>query len=397
MTIFKFNKRENMKKQTLLSRVGHTKTYNEGYVNPPIYKGSTVTFDTVKAFEESEKNEWSSDFYGLISNPTQRAFEEAISTLEGADYTIALPSGLAAITVGLLAFVKAGDHILITNAAYGPTSRLADKFLKNMNIEVDWYPSDCLDILPYIKENTKIIYAESPASLTMDIADIPAICKEAQKYGIKIIYDNTWSAGYFCKAFELGVDVTLHAGTKFVGGHSDILIGMISTKSKSLWKKLKHMAVMFGYGVSAEDCWLALRSLRSLKPRLIQHQKTGVKVANWLKGRLEVKEILHPALPACKGYDLWKRDFTGAPGLFSFVLNSKDNQKVEMFLNELKLFRMGVSWGGHDSLIIRFDTNITRKIAEHDFTYPHLRIHCGLEDSDDLIEDLKQAFEKAHF
>ncbi len=386
-----------MKKQTQLIRSGATKTKNEGYVNPPIYRGSTVTFDSLKAFNEGEKNEWNDDFYGLISNPTQRAFEEAISVLENADYTIALPSGLAAIAVGLLAFVKAGDHILISDAAYGPTSRLAGIFLKNMNIEVDWYPANCHDITPFIKENTKVIYTESPASLTMDMADIPAICKEAQKRKIIVVYDNTWSAGYFCDAFTLGVDVTLHAGTKFVGGHSDLLMGMVSTKSKKLWEKLKFIAVMLGYGVSPEDCWLALRGLRSLKPRLLQHQETGLKVAQWLNNRSEVKYLLYPALTEDKGYELWKRDFSGAPGLFTIVLQSQDDDKVETFLNTLKLFRMGVSWGGHDSLISRFDKSISRRFKEHDLIYPHLRIHCGLEDSDDLINDLKQAFEKANF
>ncbi len=386
-----------MKKQTLLTHCGATKTRNEGYVNPPIYKGSTVTFDSYQSFKEGEKNEWNGDFYGLISNPTQRAFEEAVSILENADYTIALPSGLAAITVGLLAFVKSGDHILICNGAYGPSSRLADKFMKNMGIAVDWYPSDCRDITPFIKENTKVIYTESPASLTMDMADIPAICAVAKKHDIIVIYDNTWSAGYFCDAFALGVDVTLHAGTKFVGGHSDILMGMVSTKSEILWKKLKSIAVMFGYGVSPEDCWLALRGLRSLKPRLHQHQETGLKVAEWLKQRKEVRSVLYPALPDDKSYDLWKRDFTGAPGLFSISLHSQDDSKVEIFLDSLKLFRMGVSWGGHDSLISRFDNSISRKLHAHDFSYPHLRLHCGLEDSDDLIEDLHQAFNKANF
>ncbi len=386
-----------MKKQTLLTHIGHTKNHNDGYVNPPIYKGSTVVFDTVKDFNEGEKNEWNGDFYGLISNPTQRAFEEAISALEGAKHTIALPSGLAAITVGLLAFVKSKDHVLITDAAYGPTSRLALKFLNDMDIKVDWYPADCRDITPFIKDNTKVIYTEAPGSLTMDMADIPAICKEARRRNIITIYDNTWSAGFFCDSFKMGVDITLHAGTKFVGGHSDILMGMISTCDKKLWKKLKHMAVMFGYGVSAEDCWLALRGLRSLKPRLDEHQKTGLKIAHWLKERPEVHHILYPAMPEDKGHDLWQRDFTGAPGLFSFVLNQPHNDKVDIFLNSLKLFRMGVSWGGHDSLITRFDHNISRKISQHDFSLPHLRIHCGLEDSDDLIADLEQAFQQAHF
>ncbi|MFV0432207.1 MAG: cystathionine beta-lyase [Alphaproteobacteria bacterium] len=383
-----------MKKQTRLLQSGHTKDNNQGYVNPPIYKGSTVTFDTVAAFDEGERNEWKGDFYGLISNPTQRAFEEAICELEGANHCIALPSGLAAISVGMLSFVQAGEHVLVCDAAYGPTSRLSKRFLARMGVDVQWYPADCTDISPYIKENTKVIYIESPASLTMEMADIRAICDVAKQHKIITIYDNTWSAGLFCDAFDLGVDVTLHAGTKFVGGHSDILMGMVSTKDERLWKKLKLSAVMFGYGVSSEDCWLALRGLRSLHVRLKQHQETGLKVANWLAGRDEVQEILYPAHPNSPYYHLWQRDFSGSPGLFSIILKDYPDAKVDAFLNRLKLFRMGVSWGGYDSLISRFDKGLSRQYKDEKYNNPCLRLHCGLEDADDLIADLSEAFKK---
>lgn len=383
-----------MKKQTQLLKYGHTTDNNKGYVNPPVYRGSTVTFDTVAEFHEGEKNEWNGDFYGLISNPTQRAFEEAVCKLEGANYSIAVPSGLAAIAVGITSFVQAGDHVLISNAAYGPTSRISKRFLQRMNIEVDWYPSDCIDITPYVKDNTKVIYVESPGSQTMEMADIRAICKVAKTNGIITIYDNTWSAGLFCNAFDLGVDITLHAGTKFVGGHSDILMGMVSTQDEQLWKKLKLTAVMFGYGVSAEDCWLALRGLRTLTIRLKQHQETGIKVASWLEKRPEVKEVLYPALPSSPYYPLWQRDFTGAPGLFSIILHDYSDQQIDAFLNKLQLFRMGVSWGGFDSLITRFDKDMFRQIKNEKYQHPCLRLHCGLEDADDLIADLSVALKE---
>ncbi|MBM3566847.1 MAG: cystathionine beta-lyase, partial [Alphaproteobacteria bacterium] len=284
---------------------------------------------------------------------------------------------------------KAGDHVLIPDAVYFPTRKLCNGLLAGWGVETTYYdPMIGGGIGRMIRPNTRLVFTESPGSLTFEVQDIPAIAEAARARGVPVAIDNTWSAGYYFQPFRHGVDISIQAATKFIAGHSDAMLGMITVRA-GLYQRIKETVVATGVCAGAEECYLGLRGLRTLAARLPRHQETGLKIARWLKSRPEVARILHPALPECPGHDIWKRDFTGACGLFSVVFNDFPKAAVEAMLDGMELFGMGYSWGGYESLIIPVYPAKVRSATGWPHKGPTVRIHAGLEDPDDLIADLE--------
>jgi cystathionine beta-lyase len=381
-----------MKKDTRLTHAGRHPEAQHGAVNPPVYHVSTVTFPTVEALEAASRKPLEGVYYGRHGTPTTFAFEEAVAELEGAERAIAFPSGLGALAGSLMAFVQAGDHILLSDSAYYPTHKICEQFLKRFGVETTYYdPMIGAGISALIKPKTKIVFVEAPGSLTFEVQDVPAIAAAAHAAGAIVILDNTWSAGYFFEAFKHGVDVSVQAATKYLSGHSDAMLGTVAT-SQALYERIKATMVSLGYSAAPDDCYLGLRGLRTLGVRMPRHQETGLKLARWLKARPEVDRILHPAFPDCPGHEIWKRDFTGASGLFGVVLKDFPKAAVTAMLDGLEHFAMGYSWGGFESLILPTDPAPLRTANKWPYKTPMLRISAGLEDADDLIADLEKGF-----
>lgn len=382
-----------LKKDTRLVSVGRDPEGNHGIVNPPVYHASTVTFSTVAELQEKEKNRFDDIFYGLYGTPTTRAFEDAVADLEGGYRSIAMPSGLAAIAGTLLALLKSGDHVLMTDSVYSPTRIFCEQTLKGLNIETTYYdPRIGSGIADLIRPETKVIFTESPGSITFEVQDIPAISKEAHNRNCVVVIDNTWSAGYYLQPFALGADISIQAATKYLVGHSDAMLGTITT-TKNLFFQIKKQISLLGYAAAPDDCYLGLRGMRSLAVRLARHQESAMELAYWLEQRTEVDLVLYPGLPWAPDYELWKRDFSGSSGLFSIVLKEGYSiAAVNAMLDGMELFSMGYSWGGYESLIVYSDlTNIRTA-----FPWPHkgacLRLHVGLADLNDLRKDLEAGF-----
>jgi cysteine-S-conjugate beta-lyase len=381
------------RRDTLLTHVGGTPTDRHGAVNPPVYRASTILFPTVAEWEASRvhANRFKVLRYGQLGTPTTFALEEAIAALEGGYRAMLLPSGLAAATTALLALLKSGDHLLMTDSAYQPTRHFARVILARYGIATTFY-DPCIGeaIESLMRPETRVIFLESPGSITFDVQDLPAIARVAHAHGALVVIDNTWATPYFLPAMQLGADVSIIAATKYIGGHSDVLLGTITT-TEPLYERVRSMVAELGYSVSPDDAFLALRGLRTLGVRLERHQTSALQVAKWLQGRPEVKQVMYPALPADAGHVIWKRDFTGASGLFGVVLHPVPKAAVDAMLNALRLFGMGASFGGFESLAIPMDSTRLRHLtgsAENRF----IRIHVGLEDPSDLIADLEQGF-----
>jgi cysteine-S-conjugate beta-lyase len=377
------------------TRIAHSGSHPEkfrGAMNPPVYRASTVVFPTGAAMREASRNRFDTVYYGRHGTPTSFALEEAMADLEGGHRSVAVCSGLAAITVAILAFVKSGDHVLLADTVYDPTRRLA-QFLGDMGIETSFYdPLAGAAVAGLIRTNTKIVFCESPGSLTFEVQDVPAIAAAAHAKGVKVLLDNTWAAGHFFKPFEHGVDVSIQAATKYIAGHADVMIGLVTAKTEEDWRAVKTMSAVLGYLAGPDECYLALRGLKTLDVRLERHQETGLALARWCAARPEVHTVLHPALPSCPGHDVWKRDFTGASGLFSVVLNEVPMTRVEAMLDGMEIFAMGFSWGGFESLIIPADPATIRTATKWRATGPLIRLHAGQEDVADLIADLEDGF-----
>ncbi len=390
-----------MKEDTVIAATGRDKKYTHGAVNTPVYHASTLTFETVAEMKNAIINRDRGGLsYGRRGNPTTYALEAAMCDLEGADGCYLYPSGLAAITGAILSFVSAGDHILMADGVYEPTRALANNILNRMGIEVTFYdPVIGADIAGLIQENTRIIFVESPCSVTMEIQDIPAIARVAHtkanhKRDVLVMMDNTWATPLHFKPFDHGVDLSIHAGTKYIVGHSDAMVGMVTAR-KAHMQQLFDMSYQMGYCLSPDDAYLALRGLRTLKIRLRQHEENALKVARWLTKRPEVDHIRHPAYASCPGHDIWQRDFTGGNGLFSFVLKQGHEAATTALMEGMKHFKMGFSWGGYESLILSYyGINKYRTASGWTAKGPLVRLHVGLEDPDDLIADLEQAFER---
>lgn len=362
-------------------------------LNPPVHRASTVLFNSYADMLKANRGEFEGIAYGTEGLAAQRAFEEAMRELEGAEGCIAFQSGINAIAMALMAFVKTGDHVLVCDNVYGPTRNFCNIVLAKFGVETDFFPSTCGEnIKDLLKENTKVVFVESPGSNTFEIQDIPAIIKACSGHGTVVMMDNTWATPLYFKALEHGVDISIHSASKYISGHSDILLGTVATNEKC-WKQLQKFCQTLELFAPQEDCYQALRGLRSLPVRLKHHEISALKVARGLQKLDGVAEVLHPALESHPEHELWKRDFLGSSGLFAFVLDEKYEELDHApFMDSLELFGMGYSWGGFKSLITggRFKrTNSFRYAGRTIF-----RVNIGLEDPDDLLADLKQGLEK---
>jgi cysteine-S-conjugate beta-lyase len=382
-----------MKKDTLLARAGRDPAAYQGMVNTPVFRTSTVLFPDLESYEARGGDDYKKVRYGQLGTPTTFALEEAVAKMEGGHAAVALPSGLAAIAAALCAYVKSGDHVLIPDSVYVPTRTFCDKHLKPNGAEVEYYdPLIDAAIEQRFKANTRAVFCEAPGSLSFEMQDIPAIAEAAHRRGIPVLADTTWGTPYFFRSFEKGVDVSIHAATKYIAGHSDVVMGMIVTNERH-WLTVRRAVADYGYGVSPDDCYLALRGFRTIGVRMKQQMANALKVARWLQSRPQVKRVIFPALEGDPGYALWKRDFAGAASLFSFVLNAAERQTTA-FINALTLFGIGSSWGGFESLAIVAPIAPYRTATRWEPGGPTVRLHIGLEDPDDLIADLEQAFAK---
>jgi cystathionine beta-lyase len=372
-------------KRTRLMMAGRHPDEQFGFVNTPIYRGSTVL-----AKSAAEYRDRTGRFnYGRQESPTIASLEEAWTELTGAAGTVLVPSGLAAVATSLLAVTQAGGHVLVTDSAYYPTRRICQKLLKRFGVTTTFYdPAIGAGIADLIRPETTAVYVESPGSLTFEVQDIPAIAEAAHARRAAVLMDNTWATPLFFDAHAKGVDICIEAGTKYASGASDMLLGMISVTEAYL-RTVRDAYADLGNGPGPEDVFLALRGLRSLPLRLAQHQSSALVVAEWLSGRPEVEKVLYPALPGAPGHELWKRDFTGASGLFSIVLRPALPASVDAFVDGMTLFGIGASWGGYESLVTLFDGAPIRSTGSWTPAGPTLRLHIGLEDPQDLIADLE--------
>lgn len=385
-----------MKRNTRLIHAGRSKRYTGDVVNPPVVRASTIVFDTFTELQHASINRANRvPFYGRRGTNTHFALQQAICELEGGAGCALYPCGAAAISGALLAFLKSGDHLLMVDSTYEPSRSLADKVLAGLGIETTYYdPHIGAGIASLIKPNTKVIFLESPGSLTFEMQDIPAICAVAKRHNVVTILDNTWASPILCQPFTLGVDVSVQSATKYIVGHSDVMLGTASANEQH-WPQLREHSYLLGYCASADDAYTALRGLRTLAVRLRQHEQSSLTVAGWLTQRPEVETVLHPALASHPGHSLFKRDFTGSNGLFAFVLKQANQQQVEAFIEGMQHFKMGFSWGGYESLITAtMDVQQVRTATTWPYTGPLIRLHIGLEDVDDLISDLAAAFER---
>jgi cysteine-S-conjugate beta-lyase len=377
---------------TLVNRLGRSPGKWLGAVNTPVFRATTILFPTAEELHLAEQRKHPGLTYGLHGLPTVTDFQAAIAELEGGHAGLAVPSGLTATTLPLIALAKAGDHVLVTDVVYGPTRRFCELHLRRLGIDVSYYdPLIGAGIAREFRPNTKLVFLESPGSLTFEVQDVAAICAVARERGATTVLDNTWATPLYFKAFDHGVDVSVHAATKYIGGHSDVLLGAIVANEKAhapLWRLWTDL----GIAASTDDCFLGLRGLRTLAVRMDAHQRSALRIAQWLRDHPAVKEVIYPALPGSRGHELWRRDFNGASSLFAVVLQPVDEAKIEAMLDSLELFSMGFSWGGFESLIIPTRPEAGRTVTTWAPGGPCLRLAVGLEDTDDLIADLAQGF-----
>ena len=380
---------------TKLTHGGRHPRAQHGIVNPPVYHASTVLYPSLDALEQSHVKPFEGVHYGRYGTPTHFAFEEALCDLEGAHGAVTTSSGLAAIHIALSAFVGQGDHVLMVDSVYAPTRKLCDGLLMGQGVETTYYdPLVGGGVEKLLRKNTKVVYVESPGSLTFEMQDIPAISEVAHRHGAVVIMDNTWATPLFFPALKHGVDVCVHAATKYIVGHADAMLGII-TSNATHHDVIKRTAVAVGNCAGPDDVYLGLRGLRTLSARLKQHQETALQLCEWLRGRPEVERLIYPALVDDAGHALWRRDFSGASGLFGAVLKPCSRKALAAMLDGLELFGMGFSWGGYESLVIPVSPEAlkaVRSATRWPYGGPMLRIHAGLEDPLDLIADLEAGF-----
>jgi cysteine-S-conjugate beta-lyase len=380
------------KPDTLLTHAGRSPEDNFGVVNPPVYHASTIIHATVGDLEQAQKNRYNQVTYGRWGTPTTFAFEEAVAAVQGGYRAIAFGSGAAACCTALLSCVKAGDHALLPDSVYGPVRNFANNFLQRFGVSATFYdPLIGAGIAELIRDNTRALYLESPGSLTFEVQDVPTMVAAAKARRITTLIDNTWAAPLFFKPLALGVDIEAIAATKYIVGHSDAMMGVVVCTKQS-FPPLREAASLLGNHAAPDDCYLALRGLRTAGVRMRRHEEQALALAHWLGERREVERVLHPALPSCPGHEHWRRDFTGSSGLFGIVLR-RDVPKpaVDAMLDGMELFAMGASWGGFESLIMPQHPERLRSAKPWD-SGPVLRIHAGLEDQGDLIADLERGF-----
>jgi cystathionine beta-lyase len=366
----------------------------EGLVNPPVCHASTVLFRTLEDFRAARAGPIPKTTYGRYGTETARALEQVIARLEGADHALAVSSGLAGIAHALLAFLGSGDHLLMVDSVYGSTRQLCKDELRRWGIEVTYYdPTDVDGLAAAMRDNTRAVYVESPGSLTFEVQDVCAIAEVAHSRGAVAIADNTWATPLFFRPFDHGVDVSIQAATKYIAGHSDVMLGTVSCR-EAHWQPLLRMFKNLGACAGPDDCYLALRGLRSMAVRLRQHHETSLKLARWLQARPEVERVIHPGLPGDAGHALWKRDMDGAGGVFGVLLRPVSQPALAAMLDGMDYFHLGYSWGGFESLMIPVYPEKVRTRPRWTHAGPTLRVHAGLEHPDDLIRDLEGGFER---
>lgn len=382
---------ESLKPDTLIATVGRDPESNYGLVNPPVYRGSTVLYPTLDALQ-NVRRDYGRVYYGRYGTPTTIALQDALSALDGAAGTLIVGSGAAAVSTAMIGFLKQGDHVLIGDCVYEPSRKFTERLLKRFGVTATYFdPAIGAGIDALFTPQTRVVLLEAPGSLTFEMMDIRAIATAARARGAVSIIDNTWATSLYCKPLSLGVDISVQSATKYIGGHSDILLGAIACNAATL-ETVRAAFADLGHHAAPDDCWLALRGLRTMAVRLERHHATGLTLANYFAGRPEVKRVLHPALPSDPGHALWKRDFTGASGLFSVVLQPTSRAGLAAFVDGLELFGMGSSWGGYESLCLPANPVNARSAVKWTESGPLLRFHAGLEDPRDLIADLDAAF-----
>ncbi len=390
MTVKDESSESGSRPETEVVHIGRKPFEQHGFVNTPVYRGSTVLYPTLDAL----KSRTQPYTYGRRATPTTNALEDAIAHLEGGAATILTSSGLAAISTAILAFVESGDHILVPDSVYQPARAFADKVLKRLGVETTYYdPLVGGGIAKLFRPNTRLVMVEAPGSQTFEMQDIPAIAAAAHAKNIWVLADNTWATPLYCKPLALGADVSIQAATKYIVGHADAMLGAVTSNARAA-KLIDNAKEALGTCPGSEEAYLGLRGLRTLAVRLERHHRSGVAVAEWLASRPEVDRVLHPALPGDAGHAIWKRDFTGACGLFTVVLKPIPEKALAAFLDGLKFFGMGYSWGGYESLVVPFDPTPYRTATCWHGPGPALRFHIGLEAVDDLIDDLAAGFER---
>ena len=367
---------------TKVTALGRMSQEHFGVVNTPVYRASTILYPDMAALKAGKQPYT----YGRRGTPTTRSFEAAVTELEGAANTVTVPSGLNANALAILSVCSAGDHLLMVDTAYEPTRHFCERTLKRFGVETSYY-APAADIAPLLRPNTKAVFCESPGSLTFEVQDIPAIARTAHGAGASVLMDNTWATPIFFQPLKHGVDLSIQAATKYVGGHADVMLGYVSANDSHA-ARLAETHGNMGLYASGDDCFLALRGLRTLPVRLARHQQTGLALARWLQAQPDVARILHPGLEDDPGHALWKRDFTGACGLFGLVLKPASEAAIAAFVDGLQHFGIGYSWGGFESLIV--PAHIHRPARPFAMEGPCLRVHAGLEDAGDLIADLEQ-------
>jgi cystathionine beta-lyase len=384
-----------MKDDTLMVHAGREPERHYGIVNPPVYHASTILYPTLDAFQRRAAGElkYRSVRYGAYGSPTTFALANTVAALEGGHAAVVTSSGLTAVTLALTALVGQGDHLLMVDSVYGPTREYCDTVLKRFGVETTYY-DPCIGgkIAELFRPNTRLVFTESPGSLTFEVQDIPAIVAAAHQHDVLVLLDNTWGTPLFFKPFAHGVDVSIQAGTKYIAGHSDLVLGIITTRTESLFRTIKDTTMAFGDIAGPDDCYLALRGLRSMGARLQRQQAVGLRIAQWLQARPEVKRVMYPPLPQDPGHALWKRDFTGASSLFGVVLHTDAEAAVACMVDGYRYFKIGASWGGYESLVIPACPANMRTAVPWTDTGFVLRYHVGLEDPDDLLADLEDGF-----
>ncbi|MCG8695423.1 MAG: cystathionine beta-lyase [Minwuiales bacterium] len=384
-----------MKDETKIVVAGRDPEHNHGVVNPPVYHASTILRSSLAHLNEMAEKRYGDEpemLYGRVGHPTALAFEEAMATLEGGFRCLAYPSGLAAISSSLLSFLQAGDHLLVSDSVYGPTRTFSDKVLSRYGVETTYYdPEIGAGIAELMRPNTRVVFTESPGSQTFEMQDIPAIAEVAHRNDAVVMMDNTWATPLFFKPLDYGVDISIQAATKYIVGHSDAMMGTVTTRREH-FVQLRDTSQQLGQCAGPDDIYLAQRGLRTLSVRLHRHWENGLKIADWLAGRPEVTRVLHPALPGDPGYDLWKRDFKGAAGLFAFVVRPCSDTALGAMMDDLELFGMGYSWGGYESLMVPGHPQKFRTVKPFEDEGRLLRVHIGLEDPEDLMADLDAGF-----
>ena len=380
-----------MNDRTLLSHAGRNPAATNGTVNMPVYRASTVVASSLAEYEGRHDKGLDEMCYGAMGTTTYYALAEAMTGLERGAGAVITSSGLSACTMAILPFVSAGDHVLVTDSVYGPTRRFCDTVLRRFGVETTYYaPGMGEDIERLFRPETRLVFAEAPGSLTFEMEDIPAVAEAARRHGCLTLMDNTWASPLFFRALEPGVDIAIQAATKYIGGHSDLVLGVITARTRELYVRLKECMIALGETASPDDCYLALRGLRSMAVRMRAQQESALKIARWLEGRPEVLRVLYPALESDPGHALWKRDFNGAGALFGVEVKESSGQAIADMVDNYRYFAIGASWGGFESLVTV--SRPERSAFPWQGRGTLLRFSIGLEEPDDLIADLAEGF-----